>query len=380
MSIRIRKKKMKNKKALIAMSGGVDSSVAAALMNEAGYDCIGVTMKLYNNESVGYCRANTCCTLEDTEDARQVATSLGMPYYVFNFTEDFDKQVIERFISTYENGGTPNPCIDCNRYMKHEKLYHRAEALGCDLIVTGHYARIEQDPETGRWLLKKSRNLAKDQSYVLYFMNQDQLAHTMFPLGSFASKDEVREEAEKHGFINAHKHDSQDICFVVNGDYGDFIERYTGHTFAPGNFIDTEGNVLGTHKGIIRYTVGQRKGLGLALKQPMYVCGKDMEKNEVILTTGPELYSKALIADRFNWIPFDEPDGPVRVTVKTRYKAKEVPATAETLRDENGKLTGQVRVTFDEPERAVATGQAVVLYDGDLVVGGGTIVKALKEL
>lgn len=361
-----------SEKALIAMSGGVDSSVAAALMKEAGYDCIGVTMKLYNNEDAGISRAHTCCTLEDTEDARQVAASLGMPYYVFNFTDDFGKQVIERFIKTYEAGGTPNPCIDCNRYMKHEKLYKRAEALGCDFIVTGHYARIAQDPETGRWLLKKARNLAKDQSYVLYFLNQKQLEHTKFPLGEFHSKEEVRELAEKHGFINARKHDSQDICFVVNGDYGDFIERYTGKSFAPGNFVDTEGHVLGQHKGIIRYTIGQRKGLGLALKQPMYVCEKDMEHNNVVLTTGPELYSRQLIADHFNWIPYDAPDHPVRVTVKTRYKAKEVPASAEVLED------GRVKVTFDNPERAVAIGQAVVLYDGDLVVGGGTIVKAIR--
>ena len=268
------------KKALVAMSGGVDSSVAAALICDAGYDAIGVTMKLYDNETVDVCRENTCCTLEDTEDARQVATSLGMPYYVFNFTEDFDRQVIERFVRTYEEGGTPNPCIDCNRYMKHEKLYHRAETLGCDVIVTGHYARIEQDPASGRWLLKKAKNLAKDQSYVLYFLTQQQLAHTMFPLGNFASKEEVREVAEKYGFINARKHDSQDICFVVNGDYGDFIEHYTGKNFAPGKFVDTEGHILGEHKGIIRYTIGQRKGLGLALPAPMYVCGKDMEKNE----------------------------------------------------------------------------------------------------
>ncbi|SFG40462.1 tRNA 2-thiouridine(34) synthase MnmA [Oribacterium sp. WCC10] len=368
---------MSEKKALIAMSGGVDSSVAAALMCEAGFDCIGVTMKLYDRDSSANCRDNTCCTLEDTEDARQVADSLDMPYYVFNFTEDFDRQVIERFVKTYQAGGTPNPCIECNRYMKHEKLYHKAKDLNCDFIVTGHYARIEQDPGTGRWLLKKSRNISKDQSYVLYFMNQEQLAHTKFPLGDFASKDEVRAEAEKHGFINAHKHDSQDICFV-DGDYGDFIEDYTGETFEPGNFVDTEGNVLGQHKGIIRYTVGQRKGLGLALKQPMYVCDKDMEKNEVILTVGPELYSKALIAEDFNWIPFDTPKEPVKVTVKTRYKAKEVPATAEVLRDKNGIATGQVKITFDTPERAVAIGQAVVLYDGDVVVGGGTIVKSIK--
>lgn len=365
-------------KALIAMSGGVDSSVAAALMCEAGYDVMGVTMKLYDNAGVGYCRANTCCTLEDTEDARQVADQLGMPYYVFNFTEDFDRQVIDRFVRTYEAGGTPNPCIDCNRYMKHEKLYHRAEALGCDVIVTGHYARIEQDPDSGRWLLRKARNLAKDQSYVLYFLTQQQLQHTRFPLGDFRSKEEVREIAEKHGFLNARKHDSQDICFVVNGDYGDFIERYTGKSFAPGKFVDTEGRVLGEHKGIIRYTIGQRKGLGLALPAPMYVCGKDMERNEVILTTGPALYNHALIADQFNWIPYEEPAQPVRVTVKTRYKAREVPATATVLRTGDGRSTGRVRVDFDTPERAVAIGQAVVLYDGDLVVGGGTIREAIR--
>lgn len=351
------------------MSGGVDSSVAAALMKEAGFDCIGVTMKLYDNEGVGVCRANTCCTLEDTEDARQVAAALDMPYYVFNFTDDFDKQVIQRFVRTYEAGGTPNPCIDCNRYMKHERLYHRAEALDCDLIVTGHYARIEQDPETGRWLLKKARNLQKDQSYVLYFLNQEQLAHTAFPLGSYESKEEVRALAEKHGFMNARKHDSQDICFVVNGDYGDFIEHYTGKSFPPGDFVDESGRVLGQHRGIIRYTIGQRKGLGLALPAPMYVAAKDMERNQVILTEGAALYSRQLIAENFNWISMEMPSAPVKVTAKTRYKAKEAPALAECLPD------GRVLVAFENPERAVAIGQAVVLYDGENVVGGGTITE-----
>ncbi|MBP3806571.1 MAG: tRNA 2-thiouridine(34) synthase MnmA [Oribacterium sp.] len=364
---------MSKKKALIAMSGGVDSSVSAALMQEAGFDCIGATMKLYSDDSL-----NTCSTPDSVEDARRVAESLGMPFYVFDFTEDFDREVVKRFVRTYEEGGTPNPCIECNKYMKHKKLFDSAVSLGCDVIVTGHYARIEQDPDTGRWLLKKAKNVAKDQSYVLYFMSQEQLEHTRFPLGEFASKDEVRARAEKLDFINAHKHDSQDICFVPDGKYVDFIERYTKKTYAPGNFTDTEGNVLGQHKGIIRYTIGQRKGLGLALKQPMYVCEKNMANNDVILTTGPELYSKALIADNFNWIPFDEPKEPVRVTVKTRYKAKESPATAEALRDEQERLTGQARIIFDEPERAVAIGQAVVLYDGDIVVGGGTIVKAIR--
>lgn len=358
------------KKALIAMSGGVDSSVAAALMQEKGFECIGVTMKLYTNEEAGICRENTCCSLDDVEDARAVATDLGMPYYVFNFTEDFSRQVIDRFVRTYENGGTPNPCIDCNRYMKHEKLYQRAAELGCDTIVTGHYARIVRDPGSGRFLLKKARNLEKDQSYVLYFLSQEQLAHTMFPLGDFASKEEVRALAEKHGFVNARKHDSQDICFVVNGDYGDFIEHYTGKTFAPGNFVDTEGNVLGRHNGLIRYTIGQRKGLGLALPQPMYVCGKSLKDNTVILTAGPALYSDALIADSFNWI-YPEPPHPIEVTIKTRYQAKEVPGTAEIRPD------GSVLIRFSNPERAIASGQAVVLYDGENVVGGGTIVKAV---
>lgn len=359
-------------KALIAMSGGVDSSVAAALMREKDYDCIGVTMKLYDSEEEGYCRSKTCCTAEDTEDARQVAGELGMPYYILNFTDDFNKQVIERFVRTYEAGGTPNPCIDCNRYMKHEKLYHRAEELDCDVIVTGHYARIVQDVESGRYLLKKAKNLAKDQSYVLYFLSQEQLKHSFFPLGEFETKEEVRKIAEQHHFQNARKHDSQDICFVQNGDYGDFIEKYTGKDYPAGDFVDENGRVLGKHKGIIRYTIGQRKGLGLALPAPMYVADKDMEKNQVILTTGPALYASSLIADNFNWIKYDKPEQPVRVTAKTRYKAKEVPATARVLPD------NRVEVLFDSPERAVAIGQAVVLYDGEDVVGGGTIVKARK--
>ena len=257
--------------ALIAMSGGVDSSVAAALMLEKGYQCIGVTMKLFQNEEIGIPRDHTCCSLEDVEDARSVAYSLGMPYYVFNFTEDFSRQVIDRFVKAYECGATPNPCIDCNRYMKFEKLYHRAKELHCDYVVTGHYARTAYDEKSGRWQLKKGRNAAKDQSYVLCFMTQDQIAHTIFPLGEYEDKEEIREIAQQHGFINAHKHDSQDICFVQDGDYGRFIEQYTGKTYPPGPFVTEDGRVLGQHKGIIRYTIGQRKGLGLALPAPLYV-------------------------------------------------------------------------------------------------------------
>lgn len=360
------------RKALIAMSGGVDSSVAAALMVERGFDCIGVTMRLYANEDAGTGRGRTCCSLEDTNDARQVCASLGIPYYVFNFTEEFSEEVIHRFIESYKHGETPNPCIDCNRYMKHERLYERARQLGCDLLVTGHYARIERDEASGLYVLKKARNLAKDQSYVLYFLNQEQLAHTEFPLGSFSSKDEVRRLADDDGFVNAGKHDSQDICFVPDGDYASFIERTTGEHFPDGDFVDEEGNVLGRHRGLIRYTIGQRKGLGLSLKAPMYVERKDLEKNEVILTEGDGLFFQGITADRVSFISGRFPEKPFHATVKTRYKAKE--AGAEIIPQPDGTL----RIEFDRPERAPAAGQAVVIYDGDLVLGGGTIREAVR--
>ena len=358
-----------SKKALIAMSGGVDSSVSAALMIKEGYDCIGVTMKLYENETVGMAKESTCCSLSDTEDARKVCSRLGMPYYVLNFKEDFAAQVIDRFVAAYEAGDTPNPCIDCNRYMKFDKLYQRAKELDCDYIVTGHYARVEYDETTGRYLLKKSKNEAKDQSYVLAFLDQEQLKHTIFPLGGFVSKEEVREIAETHGFVNARKHDSQDICFVPEGNYADFMKQYTGKEYPVGDFVTTDGKKLGEHKGIIRYTIGQRKGLGLALPAPMYVCRKDMEKNEVILSSEDALFTTTCIVDEFNWIAYDEPKEPVRVTAKTRYRAKEAPATARVRSD------GRVELVFDEPQRAITTGQAAVLYDGENVVGGGTIVE-----
>lgn len=351
------------------MSGGVDSSVSAALMVEQGYECMGVTMKLYENDTVGMEKESTCCSLSDTEDARKVCDRLGMDYYVLNFKDAFAACVIDRFVAAYEAGDTPNPCIDCNRYMKFDKLYQRAKELKCDYIVTGHYARIEQETVTGRWLLKKSANIAKDQSYVLAFMTQDQLAHTIFPLGGFASKEEVRRVAEKYGFVNARKHDSQDICFVPEGNYADFMKEYTGKDYPAGDFVDQLGKKLGEHKGIIRYTIGQRKGLGLALPAPLYVCRKDMEHNEVIL--GPEevLFTKSCIVKDFNWIAYEQPTHPVRVTAKTRYRAKEAPATATVLAD------GRVQLVFDEPQRAITTGQAAVLYDGDSVVGGGIIVE-----
>ncbi|MBQ8974142.1 MAG: tRNA 2-thiouridine(34) synthase MnmA [Oscillospiraceae bacterium] len=351
-------------KALIAMSGGVDSSVAAALMVNAGYECVGVTMKL--NDYTDSAGGNTCCSLSDTEDARSVAYKLGMKYYVFNFTDDFAGAVIDRFVSEYEAGRTPNPCIDCNKYMKFDKLYDRAKLLGCDKIVTGHYARVEYDSASGRWLLKRAANLKKDQSYVLYFLTQEQLAHTVFPLGEYASKDEVRALARSMGFVNARKRDSQDICFVPDGNYGDFLESYTGKRYSAGDFVDTQGNVVGRHRGMVRYTIGQRKGLGLSMNRPVYVCAKSVEKNTVTVGDESDLYSRRLIAGDFNWI-ISPPEDKIEAQVKTRYSAVPAKATAQRLPD------GRVLVEFEKPQRALTLGQAAVLYDGDTVLGGGTI-------
>ena len=355
------------KKALIAMSGGVDSSVAAYLTKEQGYDSTGITLKLFDNEDIGEKQEKTCCSLDNIEDARNVCYKIGIPYYVYNFKDSFKENVISRFIDAYENGTTPNPCIDCNRYIKFEKLIRRAEELDFDYVVTGHYAIIEYNSETGRYLLKKSADLSKDQSYVLYSLTQKQLSKTLFPLGGM-TKDQTREIAEKLGLINAHKHDSQDICFVPDGDYARFIEEYTGKTYPCGNFVDESGKVLGEHKGIIRYTVGQRKGLGLALPQPMYVKEKDLANNRVILCTNDALFSKELYATDINLITCDKIEKPVRIKARVRYNQKEQWATAEQI-DEN-----TLHIIFDEPQRAISKGQAVVLYDGDYVVGGGTII------
>lgn len=401
------------KKALIAMSGGVDSSVAALLTKEQGYDIAGVTLKMFGNELIGVEGDSTCCSTSDVEDAESVCRRLGVPFYVFNFADKFEKEVVQRFVKAYEEGRTPNPCIDCNRYLKFGALFQRMEELGYDCIVTGHYARIEQagrvcgteadiaggsdtdaesrmcagmeadiadgsdtdagsrmcagiEIEPGRFLLKKALDPKKDQSYVLYSLTQEQLSHVLFPLGSM-TKDETRKMAEAHGFINAKKHDSQDICFVPDGDYTGFIGRYTGKEYPHGDFVDEDGRVLGEHKGLIRYTVGQRKGLGLALPAPLYVCRKDIDRNQVVLAPNDRLFSKTLTVSDFNWIAFDEPEAPFRAAVKVRYSQKESPAEVTPLGG------GKVRIDFDEPERAITPGQAAVVYDGDIVIGGGTI-------
>ena len=356
------------KKALIAMSGGVDSAVAAKLMLEQGFDCVGCTMRLYDNEDAGVSRSRTCCSLDDVEDARSVAYRLGIPFYVFNLTDAFREEVIGHFIRSYESGVTPNPCIECNRKMKFGRLFDRADVLECDFVVTGHYARISFDGT--RYLLQKAMDKDKDQSYVLYSMTQEQLSRTRFPLGTL-TKPEVRQIASENGFSNAAKPDSQDICFVPDGDYARVIELHTGKKPEPGLFLDENGNVLGRHKGIIHYTVGQRKGLGISGGSPLYVTSIDPVQNTVTLShangTDSGLYTREVVARDINLIVADKLTSPLRVRATLRYRQPEQPATVEQTGDDT------LLIRFDEPQRAAAKGQAVVLYDGETVVGGGTI-------
>ena len=359
-----------NKRALIAMSGGVDSSVAACLCLEDGFECIGTTMKLFTNDTAEIPREHSCCSLDDIEDARDVAFGLGMKYYVLNFTENFEEKVIKNFVGVYKNGGTPNPCIECNRYLKFKKLFERADELDCKYIVTGHYSRIEYDKSSGKYLLKKALDETKDQSYVLYFLDQYQLSRIILPLGNL-HKTKVREIAANHGFINSEKPDSQDICFVQKGKYSDFIESYTGKKSKHGNFVDKNGNILGEHKGIIRYTIGQRKGLGIGgTEEPLYVIKKDLKNNTVVLGTKDELFSSDVYVRNCNFILDEDFSNPKKISAKLRYRQKEQPCIAENI----GNST--VKLTFDEPQRAVTSGQSAVFYDGDVVLGGGIISEA----
>ncbi len=357
------------KKVMVGMSGGVDSSVAAMLLRDQGYEVMGVTLKLFSDEDISQAQkeGKTCCALSDVMDARSVAYRLGFEHLVFNFKDNFREHVMKQFADSYLGGRTPNPCIECNRHVKFDKMLRRALELDYDYIATGHYAVNEYDPESGRYLLKRPADRSKDQTYVLYSLTQEQLSHTLFPLGGL-EKSQVRELAEKAGLVNSSKPDSQDICFVPDGDYAGFIRQFTGADVPCGNFVDAEGKVLGEHKGIINYTVGQRKHLGISLGKPAYVVRKDVESNTVTLGDEADLYTRSLIAEDFNLISVPELTAPMRVTAKTRYSQTDRPAVVSALGD------GRYMVEFDEPQRAVTSGQAVVLYDGDIVVGGGTIV------
>lgn len=349
-------------KLAVAMSGGVDSSVAAWLLKEQGHALVGVTLRLHD-----------CAGMDDVSDARTMAMQMGMEHHVFDLSDHFRACVMDNFVSEYERGRTPNPCVECNRKVKFGALLDKAGELGCGAVATGHYARLEQDVGSGRWLLKTALHPEKDQSYVLYCLTQNQLARSRFPLGGL-SKEEIRAIALEQGLVSARKRDSQDICFIPDGDYAAFIRRHTGREYPAGDFIAPDGRVLGRHEGIIAYTLGQRRGLGVSSANGrLYVTGIDPVENTVTLADNAALFARTVEAERVNFIPFDKLNAPLKVQAKARYRHVAQSATVEQVGED------RIRVTFDQPQRAMTPGQAVVLYDGDIVVGGGTIDRVLEE-
>lgn len=360
---------IQKKKVIVGMSGGVDSSVAAYLLKEQGYDVIGVTMQIWQDEDTLTQEENSgCCGLSAVDDARRVAADIGIPYYVMNFKKEFKQYVMDDFANEYYLGHTPNPCIRCNRYVKWDALLNRAMALGADYIATGHYAQVVR-LGSGRYALKAAPS-SKDQTYALYNLTQEQLARTLMPVGSY-TKEEIRAIAQKIGLKVASKPDSQDICFVPDGKYHEFLESYTGKKIPCGNFVDRQGHVLGVHKGITHYTVGQRKGLDLAMGHPVFVTEIRPETNEVVIGENSDVFGRGLVAHSLNFMAMERPAGPVRVWAKVRYAHKGAWCTLTVTGDDTAEFI------FDEPVRAITPGQAVVFYEGDVVAGGGVIEKAI---
>ena len=366
------------------MSGGVDSSAAAAILKQQGHDLVGFAMQLWNQrrgislDENGEPLPSRCCSLDDVYDARRVAEELGFPFYVLNLEREFERDVVEPFVASYLDGETPIPCVSCNSRLKFASLDRLAASLGCEKVATGHYARVEYDETANRFRLFRGRNLQKDQSYFLWELTQEQLSRSLFPLGEM-SKPEVREVARQSNLAVAEKAESQEICFVPDGDYSGFIDRYLeaegGRDRLPpaGEIVDEHGAIVGKHSGIHRYTIGQRRGIGIAKERPLYVLGIDPAKNQVMVGEQEELLSSEFVAASVNWIAYDNPPNPIQAKVRIRYRHNEAPATITPL--ENNR----VRVNFDTPQRAITPGQATVFYEGDEVIGGGWIVKSSRQ-